>query len=94
MKTFDQPFVREVAQDIYDQRMRTKYLNILQLILREAEQGEFAVIFKKEEIPLECLYWLKDKGFELYTDRGYKDEWFEFTDMDGAFNAKRIKVVW
>ncbi len=94
MKTFDQPFVREVAQDIYDQRMRTKYLNILQLILREAEQGEFAVVFKKEQIPLECLYWLKDKGFELYTDRGYKDEWFEFTDMDGAFNAKRIKVVW
>lgn len=94
MKTFDQPFVREVAQDIYDQRMRTKYLNILQLILREAEKGEFSVIFEKDKIPLECIYWLKDKNFEIYTDKGYNDEWFEFDDMNSAFSAKRIKVVW
>lgn len=94
MKIFDQPFVRDIAQDIYDQQMRTKYTPILQAILREAEQGNFSIIFKKEKMPLECLYWLKDKGFELYTDRGNNDEWFEFEDMDGAFNAKRIKVVW
>lgn len=94
MKTFDQPFVRDIAQDMYDQQMRTKYTSILQNILREAENGEFSIIFKKDNLPLECIYWLKDKGFELYTDRGNDDEWFEFEDMDSAFNAKRIKVVW
>lgn len=94
MKTFDQPFVRDIAQGMYDQQMRTKYTSILQNILREAENGEFSIIFKKDNLPLECIYWLKDKGFELYTDRGNDDEWFEFEDMDSAFNAKRIKVVW
>ena len=94
MKTFDQAFVHDVAQDMYDQKMRTKYVSILQNILCEAENGEFSIIFKKDNLPLECIYWLKDKGFELYTDRGYKDEWFEFQDIDGIFNAKRIKVVW
>ena len=94
MTKFDQPFVHEIAQDNYDQQMRVKSTPILQAILREAEKGEFSVILKKDEIPLDCLYWLKDKGFELYTDRGFKDEWFEFEDMNGAFNAKRIKVVW
>ena len=94
MKTFDQAFVHDVAQDMYDQKMRTKYVSILQNILCAAENGEFSVIFKKDHLPLECIYWLKDKGFELYTDRGNNDEWFEFEDMDSAFNAKRIKVVW
>ena len=94
MKIFDQPFVHDIAQDIYDQQMRTKHTPLLQKILRVAENGGFSIIFKKEEIPLECVYWFKDKGFELYTDRGNNDEWFEFEDMDGAFNAKRIKVVW
>ena len=94
MKTFDQPFVRDIAQDMYDQQMHTKYTSILQDILREAENGEFSIIFKKDNLPLECIYWLKDKGFELYTDRGNDDEWFEFEDMDSAFNAQRIKVVW
>ena len=74
--------------------MRTEYLNVLQTILREAEKGEFSVTLQKDKIPLECLYWLKDKGFEIYTDRGYNDEWFEFEDIGGVFNAKRIKVVW
>ena len=94
MKIFDQKFVREVAQDIYDQRMRTENIDVLQAILREAERGEFTITFNKDEISLECIFWLKDKGFELYTDRGYDDEWFEFKDFDSALNAKRIKVVW
>ena len=96
MKTFDQKFVREVAQDIYDQRMRTQHLDILQAILREAEQGEFSTIFDKEKIPLECIYWLKDKGFEIYTDEGDNDDWFEMEgeDFSTIFKAKRIKVVW
>lgn len=74
--------------------MRTKYTPILQAILREAEQGNFSSIFKKEEMPLECLYWLKDKGFEIYTDVGENDDWFEVEDFDDAFRANRIKVVW
>ena len=94
MKIFDQPFVREVAQDIYDQKMRTKHLNILQTILREAEQGEFSVVLNKEDIPLECIYWLKDKKFEIYTDTGDNDDWFEMEDFDDAMRANRIKVVW
>lgn len=94
MKTFDQAFVREVAQDMYDQKMRTKYTSILQIILREAENGAFSVVFDKEEIPLECIYWLKDKNFEIYTDTGYNDEWFEFTDIENALKSKRVKVVW
>lgn len=94
MKTFNQPFVHDIAQDMYDQQMRTKYTDKLQLVLREAEQGKFAVTFRKEEIPLECIYWFKDKGFEIYTDKGFNDEWFEFKEMDEAINAKRIKVVW
>lgn len=94
MKTFDQPFVRDIAQDIYDQQMRTKHTPILQAILREAEQGNFSAIFKKKEMPLECLYWLKDKGFEIYTDVGENDDWYEVEDFDAAFRANRIKVVW
>ena len=94
MKTFDQAFVHEIAQDMYDQKMRTKYTSILQIILREAENGAFSVVFNKEEIPLECIYWLKDKNFEIYTDTGYNDEWFEFTDIENALEAKRVKVVW
>ena len=96
MKIFDQSFVREVAQDMYDQKMRTKYTSILQEILREAETGEFSMTFKREEIPLECIYWLKDKGFEIYTDTGDNDDWFELDaeDFDNIFKANRIKVVW
>lgn len=94
MKTFDQSFVREIAQDMYDQKMRTKYTSILQEILREAENGEFSMIFKKEEIPLECIYWLKDKGFEIYTDKTNNDDWFEFEDMEDALDARRVQVVW
>jgi hypothetical protein len=91
---FDQKFVRDIAQDMYDQKMRTKYTVILQDILREAENGEFSIIFKKENIPLECIYWLKDKDFEIYTDTGDNDDWFEMEDFNDAFSANRIKVVW
>lgn len=94
MKTFDQAFVHEIAQDMYDQKMRTKYTSILQIILREAENGAFSVVFNKEEIPLECIYWLKDKNFEIYTDVGENDDWFEMEDFNDAFHANRIKVVW
>ena len=96
MKIFDQKFVREVAQDIYDQRMRTENLPVLQVILREAERGEFSVIFKKDDIALECIYWLADKGFEIYTDTGENDDWFELDaeDYNMIFQANRIKVVW
>jgi hypothetical protein len=96
MKTFDQKFVREVAQDVYDQRMRTEHIGILQSILREAERGEFSAEFKREDITLECVYWLKDKGFEIYTDTGNNDDWFELEaeDFDSVFRANRIKVVW
>lgn len=94
MKTFDQAFVHDVAQDMYDQKMRTKYISVLQDILCEAENGEFSIIFKKDNLPLECIYWLKDKGFEIYTDVGENDDWFEVEDFDDAFRANRIKVVW
>ena len=94
MKVFDQPFVRDIAQDAYDQQMRTKYTPILQAILREAEKGGFSVIFKKDDIALECMYWLKDKKFEIYTDTGENDDWFELEDFNDAFRANRIKVVW
>ena len=96
MKIFDQKFVRDVAQDIYDQKMRTQYLDILQTILRAAEKGEFSVELKKNDIALECVYWLKDKGFEIYTDTGENDDWFELDtdDFNTIFTANRIKVVW
>ena len=94
MKTFDQAFVHDVAQDMYDQKMRTKYVSILQNILCAAENGEFSVIFKKDRLPLECIYWLKDKDFEIYTDVGENDDWFEVEDFNDAFRANRIKVVW
>lgn len=94
MMKFDQPFVREIAQENYDQYMRAKYTSILQGILRQAERGEFAAIFKKEDITLECMYWLKDKQFELYIDTGNDDDWFELEDFNDAFRANRIKVVW
>lgn len=86
--------MRDIAQDMYDQKMRTKYTIILQDILREAENGEFSIVFKKENIPLECIYWLKDKDFEIYTDIGDNDDWFEMEDFNDAFRANRIKVVW
>ena len=94
MMKFDQEFVRDIAQGNYDQRMRTQYISQLQVILREAEKGEFSVVFEKEDIPLECIYWLKDKGFEIYTDTGENDDWFEMEDFNDAFRANRIKVVW
>lgn len=96
MKIFDQPFVHDIAQDIYDQQMRTKHTPILQQILRVAENGAFSIIFKKEEIPLECIYWFKDKGFEIYIDEGNNDDWFELEsdDFNDIFKANRIKVVW
>lgn len=94
MMKFDQPFVKEIAQENYDQQMRTKYTSILQGILRQAEQGEFSAIFNKENITLECMYWLKDKQFELYIDAGDNDDWFELEDFNDAFTAKRIQVVW
>lgn len=96
MKIFNQKFVREIAQDVYDQRMRTIYINILQVILREAEKGEFSVVFNKEDIPLECIYWLQEKEFEIYTDIGKDDNWFELEpdNFESIFKANRIKVVW
>lgn len=94
MMKFDQPFVREIAQENYDQQMRAKHTPILQAILREAEKGDFSVEFKKSDITLECVVWLKDKGFEIYTDTGDDDEWFEMEDFNDAFKANRIKVVW
>ena len=47
MKTFDQAFVHDVAQDMYDQKMRTKYVSILQNILCEAENGEFSIFLPR-----------------------------------------------
>lgn len=96
MINFDQAFVREIAQDNYDQQMRTKHTSILQEILRKAERGEFSIIFYKKDIALECVYWLKEKGFEIYIDEGNNDDWFELEsdDFNSIFRANRIKVVW
>lgn len=94
MIKFDQQFVHDIAQENYDQQMRAKHTSILQRILREAEKGDFSVVLEKDEIPLECIYWLNDKGFEIYTDTGENDDWFEMEDFNDAFRANRIKVVW
>lgn len=92
--SINQQMLHERTIKSIDAKMADKYVYIITLLNKAADDGYFSLIFDKDEIKTECVFWLEDKGFEIYADIGENDEWTRITSTEHILRANRIKVVW
>lgn len=74
--------------------MCERYAYVLTALNRAADQGWFSLVFERDEIKAECVIWLRDNGFEVYSDTGENDDWEFIDSIERIFRANKIKVVW